>query len=130
MFLRNVSKAIHVIYRKESNVPYKNREKYLSAQRGYYNEDKDAYKWRTRLYLHKITKEQFFDLLEKQSAKCALCDKEFPGIFGKDMHIDHCHDTGKIRGILCKVCNVGLGMLGDDIKGIEKALKYVKGELV
>lgn len=110
-------------------MPYKDREVYLATQRSYYHKDKETYKWRVRLSRYDITKEQFFDLLEKQDCKCALCGEIFPGIFGKDMHIDHCHETNKVRGILCKVCNVGLGMLGDNEEGLVKALAYVRGEL-
>ena len=43
--------------------------------------------------------------------------------------LDHDHDTGKIRGWLCDKCNTSLGQLGDNIKSINKALQYLKGEL-
>lgn len=110
-------------------MPYKNREKYLSTQRGYYERDEDTYKWRARINYHGLSKEGFFDLLEKQDGKCALCNKPFAGLFGKNCHIDHCHETNKIRGLLCMPCNVGLGMLGDNEEGLMKAIKYLKGEL-
>jgi len=110
-------------------MPYKNRDKYISSQRGYYNKDKETYKWTSRCNHHGITKEQFFEFLVKQDNKCALCNKPFVSIWGKDCHIDHCHETNKIRGLLCMPCNVGLGMLGDNEEGLLKALKYIKGEL-
>lgn len=40
--------------------------------------------------------------------------------------LDHCHDTNTFRGWICNDCNVGLGKLGDDISGVEKALEYLK----
>lgn len=110
-------------------MPYKDREKYLSTQRGYYNKDKEIYKWRSRFNRLGVTKEDFLRLIEIQNNKCKLCEKSFQGLFGNDCHVDHCHETGKIRGLLCMPCNVGLGMLGDNEKGISKALAYVKGEL-
>ena len=42
--------------------------------------------------------------------------------------IDHCHDTNKIRGVICWNCNVGIGKLGDTIEAVEAALKYLKGK--
>lgn len=110
-------------------MPYKDREKYLESQRGYYAKDKETYKWRIRLGKHKMSKQGFFDLLEKQDNKCALCNKPFEGLWKNDLHIDHCHETGKVRGLLCRPCNVALGMFGDNEEGLAKALNYIKGEL-
>lgn len=41
------------------------------------------------------------------------------------MPIDHCHKTGKIRGILCSRCNTALGGFNDDIKLLDKAINYL-----
>jgi hypothetical protein len=75
-----------------------------------------------------LTKEAFFNLLEGQDNKCALCNAPFIGLTN-NLHIDHCHETNKIRGLLCMKCNVGLGMLGDNEKGLLRALEYVRGKL-
>ena len=53
-------------------------------------------------------------------SKCMCC-----GRIDK-LHLDHCHNTEKFRGWVCKSCNVGIGHLGDKIEGIERALKYLK----
>ncbi len=45
---------------------------------------------------------------------------------GKGTHLDHCHKTGIFRGWLCNRCNLGIGHLGDSIKGIERALAYLR----
>lgn len=111
-------------------MPYKDRNKYLSTQRSYYQNDKESYKWRNIKNIYGLTKEDFFDLLEKQNIKCALCEDSFKSLNQNHLHIDHCHETNKIRGLLCMKCNVGLGMLGDNEEGLTKALAYVKGELV
>ncbi len=39
--------------------------------------------------------------------------------------LDHCHETGKLRGFLCKVCNTSIGALGDNLEGIERARNYL-----
>jgi hypothetical protein len=50
------------------------------------------------------------------------------GFFGEDrgtIHIDHCHDTGKVRGGLCHNCNTALGLLGDSLELIDKLRRYL-----
>jgi len=42
------------------------------------------------------------------------------------MHIDHDHTTGVVRGVLCKPCNTGLGLLGDSEEGLSRALDYLR----
>jgi hypothetical protein len=61
-------------------------------------------------------------LLERQNGKCAICDK-IPKL---SLVIDHCHETGKIRGLLCQRCNMGLGYFQDNKILLEKATKYIK----
>ena len=57
---------------------------------------------------------------KKQNGVCAIC-------FGKTkkLHIDHCHKTKKVRGILCARCNLALGLFGDQIKYLENAISYL-----
>ncbi len=45
---------------------------------------------------------------------------------GVDLVVDHCHDTGRLRGMLCSQCNVGIGMFADDIEKMRKAIAYLK----
>jgi hypothetical protein len=62
-----------------------------------------------------------------QGKACALCHRKIE--LDKDRNVDHCHQTGDIRGILCFTCNKALGMLGDTIEDLERAVAYLKGEL-
>jgi hypothetical protein len=70
-----------------------------------------------------LTLEEQDQLLKSQNRSCAICSTE------NNLCIDHCHKTGKIRKILCRKCNSGLGMFNDDIELIEKALKYMNDHL-
>jgi hypothetical protein len=83
----------------------------------------------TRLMrLYGITEQEFNDMLVEQDYCCACCDKHMSES-EKTMNVDHDHNvTGPegIRGILCWSCNVGIGHLGDEIDGVEKALEYLK----
>ena len=57
---------------------------------------------------------------------CECCSIPFSSIKNLDIHLDHCHEEETFRGWLCKNCNIGIGMLGDDVKGVTRALKYLK----
>lgn len=56
-----------------------------------------------------MTIEDFDALLEAQGGRCAICGTDTPN--GRNWHVDHNHDTGKVRGILCSSCNLGIGFL-------------------
>lgn len=60
-------------------------------------------------------------ILQSQNHKCPICSIEllFP-------HIDHCHTTGKVRGILCNTCNTGLGKFQDSVEQLQKAIRYLQ----
>ena len=76
-------------------------------------------------HMYGITLEQVEAMYTAQQGRCANigCRKEIP-LEGRTRHIDHCHKTGKVRGILCRGCNVALGMLGEDAKRIAGLLDY------
>ena len=61
----------------------------------------------------------------KQNNSCAICNKS-QDTLTKTMAVDHDHNTGKIRGLLCDSCNLGLGKFQDNIEILENALKYMK----
>lgn len=72
-----------------------------------------------------ITKKDYDEMLKFQKNKCAICGtKKFMGI-GKRAHVDHCHDTGKVRGLLCNLCNVGLGAFLESKKALKKSIDYL-----
>ena len=71
-----------------------------------------------------ITEEQYDAMLEAQDGKCACCGTTEPGGTGT-FHVDHCHDSDEIRGLLCKACNIGIGELGDNLDGVWQAMLYL-----
>lgn len=79
-----------------------------------------------RQYLYGLTTEQFDALLAAQDGKCAICGTtEWRGR-GKSPHVDHCHETRRVRGLLCDFCNRGLGMFGDDPARLRAAAAYLE----
>lgn len=69
-------------------------------------------------------------LLAQQGGGCALCKTTKPGGRYDVFCVDHCHETGRVRGMLCHSCNVALGALGDNEAGLAAALAYVIGDTV
>jgi hypothetical protein len=57
-----------------------------------------------------ITLEQFNELFAAQNGKCAICQKEFGKEYKNRANVDHCHATGKVRGLLCFRCNTSVGV--------------------
>lgn len=76
--------------------------------------------------LYGITLEAYNSMLEIQRYCCAICEKDTPGKNHKHFSVDHDHETGEIRGLLCNDCNRGLGLLGDSYERLEKVLHYLK----
>lgn len=76
-----------------------------------------------------ITPEQYADLLAAQNGACAICRKpESVMRAGKVMRlpVDHCHETGRVRGLLCHRCNRAIGLLGDDVEVLRAAIDYLE----
>ena len=69
--------------------------------------------------------EQFNIILLSQNNKCARCGSPAPDHHKKRLNVDHCHETGKIRGILCDACNRALGLFKDDPEILNKAIDYL-----
>jgi hypothetical protein len=71
---------------------------------------------------YNITDRAYAAMLRKQKGRCAIC-----GVKMIVPCVDHCHDTGKVRGLLCHHCNTGLGMFKDNPKTLKRALAYLAG---
>lgn len=65
---------------------------------------------------------EYMEMLRVQRGKCAICNDPF----GKAPHIDHCHETGVIRALLCYTCNVGLGSFRDEPLLLRMAAAYLE----
>lgn len=87
-----------------------------ARKRDYNKEDKRKWQLKTR---YGLTPKQVRSMLESQGGVCVLC-REVP----KRPCVDHCHNTGAVRGILCHRCNVRLGGW-DDIQWRQRAMTYL-----
>lgn len=85
-----------------------------------YCKERDRRAWLWKKY--GMTRDDYFNLLDSQAGCCAIC-----GEFVADtMDVDHCHETGKVRGLLCGPCNSGIGHMRDSIPILEAAIEYLK----
>lgn len=69
-----------------------------------------------------LTEDQVATMRRNQSDRCALCDE----VFSKTPHVDHCHMTGRVRGLLCHRCNTALGNFKDDPARLRAAIEYLE----
>lgn len=74
--------------------------------------------------IYGISIEFYEEILRKQSGRCAICAAEFSA--SKKPHVDHDHNTGAIRGLLCRGCNAGIGMLGENTASLRSAIAYLE----
>lgn len=71
-----------------------------------------------------LTKDDYEILLKHQDGRCAICRSPPKG---KRLAVDHCHTTGRVRGLLCEPCNHGLGKFADDPERCRAAAAYLEG---
>ena len=103
----------------------------LNISASKYYKDKDyvysaEYRRRKTLACYGITPEDFNDMLEEQDNRCKICNIEERHAAKGRFHVDHCHDTGKVRGLLCSKCNQGLGMFNDNSQFLREAATYLE----
>lgn len=71
-----------------------------------------------------LTVEEFEALLLAQAGVCAICSQ--PSRSAKPLCVDHCHVTGRVRGLLCQHCNTAIGMMEDSTDRLKKAIAYLE----
>jgi len=82
---------------------------------------RDAALWRR----YKITHDDYLEMLEDQNGGCAICGAKAEDQKHGVLYVDHNHDTDEVRGLLCNLCNVGIGNLQDSPKVLTSALQYL-----
>jgi hypothetical protein len=77
--------------------------------------------------LYGLTEEAYCAMLLAQGGSCAICGTDDPGGNGApSMHVDHCHRTGRVRGLLCSRCNLAIGNLEDSPDLLRIAADYLE----
>ncbi|SRR6266446_7107114 len=77
-------------------------------------------------YRYGITLNEYSALLEGQAGKCAICGTNiFDKLKKRRLAVDHDHKTGRVRGLLCYMCNIGLGSFLDEVPRLQAAIEYL-----
>lgn len=74
-----------------------------------------------------ITLETYTEMFEQQSGKCRGCNRSQEEL-NHPLHVDHCHSTGRIRGLLCRKCNSALGLVNDSAEVLENLKNYLNSD--
>jgi hypothetical protein len=89
--------------------------------------------WPSKLKrMYGITVDDYYEMLALQGGGCAICNTKVPSRRARKyvkvemFFVDHCHSTGKVRGLLCSRCNRGLGYFDDNPNRLEMAAVYLK----
>jgi len=91
----------------------------------YYQASKGRYRQRNLLNYYGITLEAYDKMLEDQGGGCAICGQT-PEENGQRLEVDHNHETGEVRGLLCRTCNMGVGAFKDSVERCLQAAEYLK----
>lgn len=86
--------------------------------------DADLRAWQRRKALYGLDEAGYLALREAQSGACPICTRDLPSV--DRTHIDHCHATGRVRGLLCGPCNQAIGLFKEDVASMERAISYVE----
>lgn len=109
---------------KEYNIAYRLLHADRTKER--YKQNWPKYRTKRRLSLYNLTPEAYTELYNKQRGLCAICNKEnLKKGKAAELCVDHCHTTGKVRGLLCHTCNQMLGLSHDDVGVLGNAIKYL-----
>ena len=120
-----VDTSLITVRKKDDSKEYYRQYRHLLKQ----NPDTSQH-LRNRMLIQRygITQQDYDKMLEDQGGVCAICGTDSPGGFSRKFHVDHCHTTEEIRGLLCNHCNQGLGHFKDDINSLQNAITYLQKE--
>lgn len=99
---------------RDFQIEYRSKPEHKAKQRGYLLKRN-----------HGLTVEQWERMFNEQGRICGICKSLEPTTI-HGWHVDHCHLTNKIRGILCHSCNTAIGLFKDNIESLLSAVKYLK----
>lgn len=128
-YLKNRNKIINYAINRYKNITEEQKikrkeykKKYNNSLEGKIMHNKNSHK--NNINKYKISFSEYQNLVQKQNNLCAICNEKC--LTGNNLSIDHNHITGKIRGLLCRKCNTGLGMFNDNIIYLNNAMEYLK----
>ena len=129
-------RAYHALYRAKNRKKLRayhkrwcaeNPEKVRAYARKSYAANPQKTLIKSRRLKYGLSQKQFDERFLKQGRKCAVCLGTRPKGRGT-WHADHDHKKNKFRGVLCSSCNLMLGLVGDSVASLRRAIQYLKGK--
>ena len=111
---------------KRKKQTYQDRADYFREyMREYQRKNKDTLVPYNRARRYGLDVESMEELLEQAGDKCPICELDFD-VETTGKCIDHYHETGEIRGVICNKCNMAAGMLRDDVEAMKRLIKHIE----
>jgi len=102
----------------------KNPEKEKQKLNKYYSSNKEKFREYSRKALYGVSVEKHKEMQTQQGHMCQIC-KTHESNLKRRLFVDHCHETGKVRGLLCQYCNTMLGNAKDNVLILQSAINYL-----
>lgn len=105
-----------------------NNDKMKQYKRAYCARNPEKLKKKRLCKKYNLKPEEYDVLMEKAGNICPICEVDFDWVNRHKANrpcIDHCHKTGKVRGVICGQCNAAIGQLNDDTKRLERAMWWL-----
>lgn len=114
------------LLRVQGKFDYKTKEGMAAYMKAY--RDANPGRWRHNHLKtnYNIDEVEFHAMKQAQNGICLICES---GSVDENLAIDHCHKTGKLRGLLCKQCNFAMGQFGDNASLLRRAAEFLDGNL-
>lgn len=113
---RELLREKNKLYRKENS-------EFLKQLR---NERKEQIKFSAIKTRYNLSKEKYIEILNQQNNCCAICLCSKESLPNKTLHVDHCHSTGIVRGLLCGSCNRALGLFKENKDYLSRTIEYLE----
>lgn len=97
-----------------------------SHHRAYYQRNRDAILLRTKLRKYGLSLEEYQALVERAAGHCETCGVPFDDTKPNKPHLDHCHTSEKVRGLLCAACNWAIGNVRDNTETLMSLINYLE----
>lgn len=124
---RNYARKLELnrLWREKTGYRY-DKKKALAATKKWQSENQEKVRsYRRSRHLKEVyglSVDEYDYILASQNGRCGACKEEFVG----KPHVDHCHATGRVRGILCGGCNIALGHAKDDVERLKSLIGYLE----
>ena len=110
-------------YGREYARAHRDQPKHRAYMRAWWKKNSHRYKDKERIRTYGLTLDAYRAMIQAQGSVCAICRKACAT--RQRLSVDHDHQTGIVRGLLCRKCNLGIGHLGDDPAILQRAIDYL-----